>query len=486
MKIKKNHFNRYEIPHVVDPGVGEKKIKGVNGYHGFFANIIGRILEIFRKTVGIKVENGTFYLGCEDLVRWFNRVENQPDWEGRVTKIIDGDEFRELGLLGPNPKALEEKSHDRKWVKETLEKIAAVNEDRFNRELEKKKQKAIDKGDLKEARRLGIKEDDLKDMLNDMLKQNLGSDVGKCREIIEEGADVNPKGNKISPLGWVCNINIVRNNEEKVLATCELLLEKGADINMRDYVQAFPLEEAVKSKSLKLVSFFINNGADVNMKTDKNKTLIEVAEEYGCSEEIKNKLREGNVQHIVEKTPQEREEANKKNEEQLKTRDQLNRDMENAARNRNFEECKKLVEQGADNKIYLKRLNDDLWSAATMGKKEKCEELINLGAEVNPTVISTYNPLMGVVFSESLENKISMCEFLLEKGADVNARDPSSNGIPIEAAIQKKNTQLIELFIRHGADLNLKTSREESLDQFASLNHLSQEIINKLKNKPAG
>ena len=484
MEILKNNFNRFEIKHVVDPGFGTKKVKGINGYHGLLGYLIGLILDkIFHKTVAVKLDKETFYFNCRSLVKWLNRAENLPDWDGSIKKIIHEDEIKELGILGPNPKALDKKVHESEWVTNLLKKIAETNEVRFNWKNQQNKIRALAQGNLDEARALGVNEGLIQDNLNNELKQALGSDLEKCRELIEKGASVNPID--VSPLCWVCHINIVRNNEEKVLATCSLLLERGADINMHDHAGGFPLEEAVKSKSLNLVTWFLENGADKNLKTFDGKSLLELAVEYDCSDELKKILEEG-PKNIIILTPKEREELNKKNEELIRKKEKLNKEMEDAAEKRDFEKYKKLIEQGADKNIYLKRLNRDLWFAIAFEEedKNKWEILIKQGAEINPTVSIYTTPLIATIENKIMRDKLSLCEFLLEKGASINMRDQKSQKLPIEVAILEKNSELVAWLISKGADIQLKTSHGESLEQLATDNHLPADIIQSLQNQP--
>lgn len=260
MEIFKNNFNRFEIKYVIDPGFGDKKVKGINGFHGWLGGLIGLILEkIFHKTVAIQIDEKTFYFNCKSLVKWFKRIENQPD-NDNIKKIVDDEE----ALHGP----LEKLSHNSIEVKKILLQIADFNEARFRNEQNNQQEK--------------LKKDQEK--LNGRFKAYLGVNLQRCRDLIEEGADVNPREGYFSPLSFAAEL--VDRDEATVIATCDLLLEKGADINMRNYFDELSLEVAVKKKSVQLISWFIKNGADVNLKTSKNQSFLELAQEYKCSDEI--------------------------------------------------------------------------------------------------------------------------------------------------------------------------------------------------------
>lgn len=119
MIISKNTSNRFDIKNVEDPGFvlkNGKKITGINGYHGKLANIIGWILEnIFHKTVGIKINEKTFYFSCKSVVRWLKRVETSLDQNAK-------------NAINKGKTNLDENSHNAAFVKGVLENIVAFNE----------------------------------------------------------------------------------------------------------------------------------------------------------------------------------------------------------------------------------------------------------------------------------------------------------------------------------------------------------------------
>lgn len=75
---------------------------GIAGFHGCIARIIGWVLEkIFHKTVRVEASNGIYYLNCQSIANWFQRI-------GYVSQDM--------------------KIHDREWVKAALEGIVAERE----------------------------------------------------------------------------------------------------------------------------------------------------------------------------------------------------------------------------------------------------------------------------------------------------------------------------------------------------------------------
>lgn len=78
MQIKKNDFNRFNIDEIKDPGldVKGKTVQGITGFHGGIGALFGVLLEkIFHKTVGIKTDDGTYYLNRKSLTNYIKRVD---------------------------------------------------------------------------------------------------------------------------------------------------------------------------------------------------------------------------------------------------------------------------------------------------------------------------------------------------------------------------------------------------------------------------
>ena len=102
--------------------------------------------------------------------------------------------------------------------------------------------------------------------LHDAVKNG---DLNKCRELIENGDDVNKKdvwGN--TPLHWA-----TFNGYEM----CELLIKNGADINAKNYSGQKPLYLAVSHNYLEICECLIEHGADVNAKFSNGRTPLHYA-----------------------------------------------------------------------------------------------------------------------------------------------------------------------------------------------------------------
>lgn len=91
------------------------------------------------------------------------------------------------------------------------------------------------------------------------------------------------------------------------------------------------------------------------------------------------------------------------------------------------------------------------------------ELLVNSGADVNASNDMGFTPLH---YSSTLPDEklaLSITEFLLTKGAAVNARGGYDQSTPIfNACAGKKNIDVVRLLIKHGADVKAKDARGET------------------------
>lgn len=105
-----------------------------------------------------------------------------------------------------------------------------------------------------------------------------------ANKLLEKGADIHAMTDRgMGVFSQVANIGLRR--ETVTYEFAEFLLSKGADIdetNTTDYYGGYtPLFWAVESGNEKLVSFLVKHGANVNAKSNKDKTPLSIATEGG-------------------------------------------------------------------------------------------------------------------------------------------------------------------------------------------------------------
>ncbi len=157
-----------------------------------------------------------------------------------------------------------------------------------------------------------------------------------------------------------------------------------------------------------------------------------------------------------------------------------------------------LVEKGADingTTIWQQRY---LSAAATAGSLDLMKTLLEKGADVNAHDADGKTPLHSAIFAfpsafpktnsasavtnwREAENKkiIAAATFLLERGADINARD--SNGTtPLLLAIQWGHPEIAKFLIARGADVHLKNNKGVTPLHAATQYH-SADVVEALK-----
>lgn len=109
--------------------------------------------------------------------------------------------------------------------------------------------------------------------------------------LIDRGADVNRvSGNpmRVVPL----HSALAHRHADAVFRTAELLLSRGAEVNIEQVGGWTPLHQAVTHRLTDLVKLLLTYGADPEVKAQNGKTPIEMALQSG-DRELLNLLREG-------------------------------------------------------------------------------------------------------------------------------------------------------------------------------------------------
>jgi len=107
-------------------------------------------------------------------------------------------------------------------------------------------------------------------------------DLDTIRRIVASGVDVDVRNGAIYMTGRIENQTSlhVAAHSGKIKAA-ELLLSLGADIEARDRCYETPLHHAVMGfPNLAMVEFLLDNGADINAKTDYGTTPLIMITDY--------------------------------------------------------------------------------------------------------------------------------------------------------------------------------------------------------------
>ena len=200
-------------------------------------------------------------------------------------------------------------------------------------------------------------------------------------------------------------------------------LNKGVDINAKDYKGWTALHHAVWDLHKEAVELLINEGAQINVKIPSG-NVADVAKHFGASPSS------------VEKTPLDL----------IQSRN-WDRVLERQLKKKEIVEL--LLKNGGK--------HGSIYGAARGGDLEAVKKFLDEGADINQRGYGGGTPLHC---ASSWSNKKEVVELLIAKGADVNAKD--DQGYYLETPLHKAafwgNTEIIEFLIAKGADVNVKSS----------------------------
>ncbi len=130
----------------------------------------------------------------------------------------------------------------------------------------------------------------------------------------------------------------------------------------------------------------------------------------------------------------------------------LNQRLLGAAKREDIEECRDLLDRGAD--VNAKNRYDGstpLHRASWTGNYELCKLLLDRGADVNATDNLDSTPL-HLIFTRNRATELNVFNLLLDRGANINAKD--NNGrTPLHIATWWERTEFCKLLLDYGADV---------------------------------
>lgn len=232
--------------------------------------------------------------------------------------------------------------------------------------------------------------------------------------LLEHGANADAAlrdGTRRTPLYVVAGADA---DEDLAIEVAKLLLDKGADINVRavDWNSTegwTPLLAAIKNERWKLVHFLVERGADVNAQSV---AAGQYEEEMGFG-----------------LTP-----------------------LMHAAKVNTPELSMFLLDKGASIETRTVTGRTALFFAAQGGLVPLVEALLARGANANDTDKDGWTPLMYA-------STLGVSEALLRKGADVNALTKRGSTVLLVLADNHNATEVIRSLLKHGAEPNAANAK---------------------------
>jgi ankyrin repeat protein len=311
--------------------------------------------------------------------------------------------------------------------------------------------------------------------------------------LLANNAEVNALYKSQTPLHFAISTNDLwtktnkkdvdyQTHQQEQLNTIKLLLEKGADIHLKDDKGETPLHLAVRFENLKLVELLLKQGSQVDELTEVEETpdsphngrtpLITAARSHKNPEIMACLLKAGAQVNFIDKstgyTSLHYIAAAPRNDEPSKEQA-----LQQAA--------EVLLQYGADPNLIIEQKGHQMpiHLAAANNHVGVVEALLNKGADVNAKTEKGTTP-MGIAAKQGAVEMVqcllkhhvdivesralfhaSFCrettevmDILLKAGADINAPDPQ--GVtPLFAAVYAVSLQNVQYLLSHGADTKL-------------------------------
>ncbi|HUV64343.1 MAG TPA: ankyrin repeat domain-containing protein [Sedimentisphaerales bacterium] len=239
------------------------------------------------------------------------------------------------------------------------------------------------------------------------------------------------------------------------LSRAEAFIKEGVDINARDGHGCAPLHYAVRERQKQVMELLVARGADLDVKNWEGKTPFTVAVERGhkdVAELLANKGANVSSADNEGSTPLHR--AVQDDQRDMVTF-LIDKGTDVNAKDGEGQSVLDIaLNQNRKETVELLLAEDALPSsihvAAKMGDIALVKSFLGKGANINEKGKNGLSPLHTAVWGK---NKV-VVEFFLAEGADVNAKDQWGY-TPLYYAIWNEDANIVELIVDKGADVNI-------------------------------
>lgn len=299
-------------------------------------------------------------------------------------------------------------------------------------------------------------------------------DYDMVKYLLDKGANPNTANNENKT---ALMIAIANNNFD----ISKLLIQQGANINTQDEYSYTALMRAAMRGDYEMVKFLLENGADANTKDNYGNTVLYHNIRY-CHYEEEGLEDAKKIFNLLIKYGAD---VNTKNNYGASLLNISYRASTALAQNR--EMFKVLVENGFDLESRIKGWEEDypagydytpLMIAAAINDYDMVKFLVEKGADVNAKTHFEYSsvvtPLLLSLDYEHIESRYdensSVAEYLINNGADINVTNEDGE-TPLMYASKVHNIKVIELLIQKGADVNFYKGGSTALISACEYSH---------------
>lgn len=319
----------------------------------------------------------------------------------------------------------------------------------------------------------------------ELLQEAADGSVSKVRRLLRKGANVNCADTKFggTPLHWAAY-----NGHRRVV---KLLVSKGAEINARNNDGRTPFMLAAAMGHHRVVQLLAEEGATVDAQDNSGRTAMDWAREKNRSRVVRE------LEGIADKRAEQARKQRKKEVADIvaDARERmLTLQLFRAAENGDVKAIRGLLRKGAEVDARDEQGMTPLMYAGLAGRLEAVEFLVRKGANVNITdasgktasayaaagnhdkivqflakhgaaradaaedtkteIVTAADPNVELLAAAS-RGDLESVKKLVDRGADVNARDPMKN-TPLMLAAMGGHTDTAAFLLEKGADPALK------------------------------
>ena len=267
-----------------------------------------------------------------------------------------------------------------------------------------------------------------------------------ARYLIDKGANIN------IPEGWTA---LQEAPYKSSLEMIKLLIAKGGDVNAGPYTA---LHGAVQNNRTDIIELLLENGADINTKAAKrNVTPLCLAACYYDLDTIKLLLARGADPGIADDggflpLHWAALRGDKDILDLLLSKGNYANSIYVAAYRGDVNRVKSFIEGG----VSVNTKDEGGWTplhwAGLADSPEVAEYLIAKGADVNARAGNSFTPLRNAL-------SLPVIKLLISKGADINATDTDLGLTKLHKVCESGDIDIVELLIDNGADVNAKPTK---------------------------